>query len=209
MEPQPQVNFPIPYGTALRAAASLLAGRRRSFREDARREVAGLDPPLQVAGGEQAGQVRELGVNDSTLGQRGERRGRRRSLPRSERGARGGQLHRPLRLGGVLIEVEDVGAVPEEERGDGRDEAGTVQALDQEDGARLGHGREEPSRGRDVGPLVGPPGGVPVQLDRPPVRGGERGAPRLSRLWVAVGWQASGRSSAGSFHGAWRNLQHT
>jgi hypothetical protein len=46
------MNFHTPYGTALRAAASLLVGRRRRFGDDARREVAALLPPLQVTGTE-------------------------------------------------------------------------------------------------------------------------------------------------------------
>ena len=46
------MNFPTPYGTALRAAASLLIGRKRGFRDDARREIAALQPPLQVTGQE-------------------------------------------------------------------------------------------------------------------------------------------------------------
>jgi hypothetical protein len=44
------MNFPTPYGTAFRAAASLLARRKRRFRDDARRETDALQPPLVVTG---------------------------------------------------------------------------------------------------------------------------------------------------------------
>src|SRR5207237_1575342 len=46
-----------------------------------------------------------------------------------------GEVDRGLVLGGVLVEVGDVRAVPEKEAGDGGDDSGTIRALDEKDGA--------------------------------------------------------------------------
>ena len=59
-----------------------------------------------------------------------------------------GEVDAALVVGRVLLEVDDVGAVPEEEGGDGGDDAGLVGAADQEDGAGIVHAREGSRPGR-------------------------------------------------------------
>ena len=60
-----------------------------------------------------------------------------------------GEVDAAVVAGGVLVEVDDVGAVAEQEGGDGGDDAGLVGAADEEDGARFWHG---PGRYQDPEP---------------------------------------------------------